>query len=121
MGTEKMDKCEGFGTTAGDYSYPLGGEIGGGNYGTATNTKPTPVPSWPDAESRVRRAIKDLEDTPVSFDGNNPCVDKYRAILDAELRLLELRVKVELAEIGQADRDRIMSKLAPVVIEDLAE
>jgi hypothetical protein len=69
-------------------------------------------PSWPDAESQVRKAIKDLEDAPVSFDGDNPCVDKYRAILDAELRLLELRFNVELAEIGQADRDRIMSKLA---------
>jgi hypothetical protein len=87
----------------------------------APSPVPKPVPSWPDAESRVRKAIKDLEDAPVSFDGDNPCVDKYRAILDAELRLLELRVKVELAEIGQADRDRIMSKLTPVVTEEPAK
>ena len=68
--------------------------------------------SWPDLESRVRKAIEDLKDAQVSYDGSSPCVDKYRAILDAELRLLEVRVKVDLAEIGQADRDRIMSKLA---------
>jgi hypothetical protein len=60
MGTEKMDKCEGFGTTAGDYSYPLGGEIGGGNYGTATNTKPTPVNPVSVAATHIMRVIDEL-------------------------------------------------------------
>lgn len=68
-------------------------------------------PSWPDLESRVRKAIEDLKDAQVSYDGSNPCVDKYRAILDAELRLLEMRVKVELMTMSQECYDTIMSKL----------
>lgn len=70
------------------------------------------APSWADAEMRVRKAINDLRDAPLYLEGDNPASANLRTILDAELRLLELRASVELADRTKADINGIIAKLA---------
>ena len=79
------------------------------------NTLPVPpakekpiVPSWADVEKRVRAVIDMLHEC----SPNNAPSNHLLAILDAELRLLEMRVKVELMTMPQESYDLIMSKLA---------
>jgi hypothetical protein len=59
MGTEKMDKSEGFVTTGGDYAYPLGGELIGGCVSTAPANDKTLKP-MSIAESHAMRVIDEL-------------------------------------------------------------
>lgn len=59
MGTEKVDKCNGFGTTDGDYVYPLGGELIGGCVSTAPANDRTLKP-MSIAESHAMRVIDEL-------------------------------------------------------------
>lgn len=59
MGTEKMDKSEGFVTTGGDYAYPLGSETIGGCVSTAPANDKTLKP-MSIAESHAMRVIDEL-------------------------------------------------------------
>lgn len=65
------------------------------------------APSWADAEMRVRKALDDLREC-----NYLNAIPKCTSILDAELRLLELRVSVELAGRTKADINGIIAKLA---------
>ena len=59
METEEMDKCNGFGTTDGDYVYPLGSETIGGCVSTAPANDKTLKP-MSIAESHAMRVIDEL-------------------------------------------------------------
>jgi hypothetical protein len=85
MGTEKMDKCDGFGTTEGDYVYPTCGESIGGcvsNCHTIGSATPTLKPQT-FAEIHASRVIDELWRTYGSEHDREAQFEILRAITNA--------------------------------------